>query len=91
MQQRPTHDDPDTVDGLIALPRSRQGAYRWFKRSTLVWIFFGQVFLFYTQQFGALVELVLSLIALAGLDALLTAERRAQRLADHRKDVTAGV
>lgn len=73
------------VAGLVALPRDRPSAYRWFKRSTLVSLLVGQVFLFYTQQFGALVELVLSLIALGGLDALLAAERRARRLAERRE------
>ena len=68
------------VIGLAALVRDRPRAYRWFKRSTLVSLLLGQVFLFYTQQFGALVELVLSLIALGGLNAMLAAERRARRL-----------
>ncbi len=75
------------VAGLVALPRDRARAYRWFKRSVLVSLLVGQVFLFYTQQFGALVELVLSLIALGGLNALLAAERHAQRRAERRKDV----
>lgn len=79
-----------TVTGLVALPRSRVRAYRWFKQSTLVSIFFGQIFLFYTQQFGALVELVLSLVTLACLDALLTVERRAQRMAGEREGVSTG-
>lgn len=74
------------VAGLVALPRDRASAYRWFKRSTLVSLLVGQVFLFYTQQFGALVELVLNLIALGGLNALLAAERHAQRRAERQKD-----
>lgn len=73
------------VAGLVALPRDRLSAYRWFKRSVLVSLLVGQVFLFYTQQFGALVELVLILIALGGLDALLAAERRARRQAERRE------
>jgi hypothetical protein len=75
------------VAGLVALPRDRPSAYRWFKRSILVSLLVGQVFLFYTQQFGALVELVLCLIALGGLNALLAAERRARLLAQRREDV----
>ncbi|MGE5335405.1 MAG: hypothetical protein ACM3N4_11940, partial [Nitrososphaerota archaeon] len=78
------------VVGLVALPRNRLWAYQWFKGSTLVWIFFGQIFLFYTQQFGALVELVLSLVALACLDALLAVERRARRRAAFRRFRHAG-
>jgi Ca2+/Na+ antiporter len=78
------------VVGLVALPRDRARAYLWFKRSVLVSLLVGQVFLFYTQQFGALVELVLNLIALGGLNALLTAERHAQRRAERQKDVAEG-
>jgi len=73
--------------GLIALPHARLSAYRRFKLGTLVSLLFGQIFLFYTQQFGALVELALNLIVLAGLDALLAAEERAQRLAEWREGV----
>ncbi len=73
------------VAGLVALPRDRASAYRWFKRSTLVSLLVGQVFLFYTQQFGALVELVLCLLALGGLNALLAAERRARRRVEQRE------
>jgi hypothetical protein len=78
------------VAGLVALPRDRSRAYLWFKRSTLVSLLVGQVFLFYTQQFGALVELVLCLIALGGLNAMLAAERRAQRLAERQEDGAPG-
>lgn len=66
------------VAGLIALPRSRLRAFEWFKRSIFVSLLFSQIFLFYTQQFGALVELVLSLMALVGIDALIVAERHAR-------------
>ena len=72
--------------GLVALRRDRSRAYRWFKRGTLVSLLVGQVFLFYTQQFGALVELVLNLIALGGLDALLAGERRIQSQARSPED-----
>jgi hypothetical protein len=75
------------VRGLLVLPHARQRAYRWFKLGTLVSLLFGQVFLFYTQQFGALVELALNLLVLASLDALLAAEERAQRLAEWREGV----
>jgi hypothetical protein len=78
------------VAGLAVLPRDRLSTYRWFKRSTLVSLLLGQVFLFYTQQFGALVELVLSLIALGGLNALLAAERRIRRPVEWQEDVVSG-
>ena len=77
------------VAGLVTLPRSRLRAYQWFKRGILVSLFFGQIFLFYTQQFGALVELVLSLIALVGLDALIVVERHAQILAKREEPTAA--
>lgn len=72
--------------GLVALWRDRSRAYRWFKRGTLVSLLVGQVFLFYTQQFGALVELALNLIALGGLDVLLAGERRIQGQAEPQED-----
>jgi hypothetical protein len=77
------------VRGLLILPRARLRAYRWFKLGTLVSLLFGQIFLFYTQQFGALVELALNLLVLAGLDALIAAEERAQRLAEWRESAAA--
>lgn len=76
------------VAGLIALPRSRLRAYEWLKRSILVSLLFGQIFLFYIQQFGALVELVLSLLALAGVDTLIVAERHARGPAQRRLEST---
>lgn len=77
------------VAGLVALPRSRLSAYQWFKRSILVSLLFGQIFLFYSQQFGALVELVLSLLVLVALDALIVTERRAQQAAQRQTDAAA--
>jgi hypothetical protein len=77
------------LKGLLVLPHARLRAYRWFKLGTLVSLLFGQVFLFYTQQFGALVELALNLLVLAGLDTLLAAEERAQRLAEWRESAAA--
>ena len=77
------------VRGLLVLPHARQRAYRWFKLGTLVSLLFGQIFLFYTQQFGALVELALNLLVLAGLDTLIAAEERAQRLTEWRESAAA--
>jgi len=71
-----------TIIGVAVLTRSRLGAYRWFKRSVLVTIFFVQVFLFFENQMAALSGLAINLVMLAGLNAMLGAEHlREDRLA----------
>jgi hypothetical protein len=64
------------VIGLLFLRRSPLGAYAWFKRAVLVSIFLTQIFIFYTQQLGALDELAVNLIALVTLDYLMHNRRR---------------
>lgn len=59
------------VVGVLFLRSSPLRAYHWFKRAILVSILLTQVFLFYTQQLGALDELAISLILLVALDALI--------------------
>lgn len=63
-----------TVIGVIRLRVSRQAAYRWFKRSILLSIFFVQVFLFYHNQLGALIGLASDLLLLGGLNVMLNQE-----------------
>lgn len=64
-----------TIVGVVLLARSRLAAYQWFKRSVLITIFFVQVFLFFESQLAALSGLVINLVMLAGLNAMLSAER----------------
>jgi len=61
--------------GVIHLRRSRLLAYRDFKRSVLVTIFLTQFFLFYQEQFAALVGLGLNILLLVVLDYMLERER----------------
>jgi hypothetical protein len=58
------------VIGVLLLRRSPLRAYHWFKGAILVSILFTQVFMFYIQQLGALDELAINLILLAGLDTI---------------------
>ncbi len=58
------------VIGVLLLRRSPLRAYHWFKGAILVSILFTQVFMFYIQQLGALDELAVNLILLAGLDTI---------------------
>jgi hypothetical protein len=60
--------------GMVRLVRSALAAYRWFKRSVLVSIFFVQVFLFFEAQLAALGGLAFSLALLSGLNEMLSAE-----------------
>lgn len=68
-----------TVVGVSRLKVSRLVAYRWFKRSVLVSIFFVQVFLFYQNQLGALMGLAIDLLLLGGLNVMLSQEATLQR------------
>ena len=63
-----------TIIGVALLTRSPLRAYRWFKRSVLVTIFFVQVFFFLDNQLAALAGLVANLFMLGGLNAMLQAE-----------------
>ena len=56
--------------GVLLLPRSPLQAYHWFKGAILVSILFTQIFMFYIQQLGALDELAVNLLLLAGLDTI---------------------
>ncbi len=63
--------------GVLALPGSRAGAYRWFLRGLLVWILVTQVFVFYSSQLAGLGGLTIDLVAYASLRMALRSEIRA--------------
>jgi hypothetical protein len=63
--------------GVLALPRSRAGAYRWFLHGLLVWILVTQVFVFYTSQLAGLGGLAVDLVAYASLRLALASEAAA--------------
>jgi hypothetical protein len=60
--------------GTWLLPKSRLKAYRMFERSILISIFITQVFIFYKEQFGALIGLTFNLIILVGLKYMIRRE-----------------
>ena len=60
--------------GMWLLPKSRVRAYRMFERSILISIFITQVFIFYKEQFGALVGLVFNIFILLGLQFMMRRE-----------------
>jgi hypothetical protein len=62
------------VVGVVALRRSRANAYRWFRRSMLVSIFFSQVFYFYSEQLIAVVGLAVNLLVIAALNLMIADE-----------------
>ncbi len=57
--------------GVLFLRRAPLRAYQWFKKAILVSILLTQVFIFYTQQLGALDELAVNLFLLVALNALI--------------------
>jgi len=60
--------------GAWAIRKSRLNAYRLFERSVLVSIFFTQVFVFYEEQFVALVGLTVNLLILVALRFMIDRE-----------------
>lgn len=60
--------------GVFLIHRTRLGAFRMFQRSILVSIFFGQVFTFYLEQWGALVGLAFNLVLFLGLRFMIERE-----------------
>jgi len=61
--------------GILFLTRDRHTSLRMFERATLISIFFTQVFIFYREEFGALLGLALNLLILAALRFMLEKER----------------
>ncbi|MGB7294298.1 MAG: hypothetical protein WBC70_01795 [Candidatus Aminicenantales bacterium] len=60
--------------GILFLARNRWAALRMFERSILISIFLTQVFIFYRQQFAALLGLAFNLLILAALRFMLEKE-----------------
>jgi len=65
------------VRGVVELPVSRVGAYRWFLRGILVWLLITQVFVFYTSQPIGLAGLLFDVAAYATLRYAIAHETRA--------------
>ena len=63
-----------TLLGIWFLPKSRIKAYQMFEKSILISIFFTQVFVFYREEFGALVGLTINLIIFSGLQFMIRRE-----------------
>ena len=66
------------IMGIIRIRRSKLFAYRMFERSVLVSIFLTQVFVFYQEQFYALVGLVFNILVLVTLRFVIGRERIAE-------------
>jgi hypothetical protein len=66
------------IMGIIRIRRSKLFAYRMFERSVLVSIFLTQVFVFYHEQFYALVGLVFNILVLVTLRFMIGRERAAE-------------
>jgi hypothetical protein len=64
------------VIAVIALPRSRMTALRFFHRAVLLSICFTEVFLFYRNQVAALLVLAFNLFSLACVNVAITRETR---------------
>ncbi|HUU36680.1 MAG TPA: hypothetical protein VMW46_00570 [Candidatus Desulfaltia sp.] len=61
--------------GILFLPRNRLLALGMFERAVLVSIFLTQVFVFYKEQFGALLGLIINLLILAALRFMIEKEQ----------------
>ena len=60
--------------GVVLIRKSRLAAFKMFERSIMVSIFFTQVFVFYEEQFGALVGLFIDLMILVALRFVIYSE-----------------
>jgi hypothetical protein len=60
--------------GISLIRRSRLAAYRMFQRSVLVSILFGQVFMFYQEEWGALIGLGFNLLLFGALRFMIERE-----------------
>lgn len=65
--------------GLVVRRRSRVRAYRWFKAGIMVSLLITQVFVFYHDQFSALIGVIYSLLLYAGLSYMITREEIRER------------
>jgi len=67
------------VIGLAVRRRSRVSSYRWYKRAILVSILIRQVFVFYHDQFAALVGVAFDLLIYAALSYMISREEAEAR------------
>ncbi len=63
------------IIGSLYLKRNRLRAYQMYKRSVLITIFITQFFLFYIDQFSAVIGLLANILILLVLDYLINQER----------------
>lgn len=63
------------VAGITRLRASRLNGYSWLRRAILISIFFSQVFYFYSEQMLAVIGLAISLLLLAALNTMISAEQ----------------
>lgn len=68
------------IKGVFVIRNSRNKAFRYFKRSLLVSIFFTQIFLFYENQLFAFLGLVFDIIFLNTVNFLLDKETLSENL-----------
>lgn len=71
------------VIGVSQLKTSRMKAYKWYQRAILIWIFFTQFFVFYEDQFSAVIYLGVSLLLLAGIRYMIDEERSLKTVKGH--------
>jgi len=64
--------------GIIFLARNRRLALKMFERSMLISIFLTQVFIFYREEFAALLGLAYNLLILAAIRFMLEKENPAE-------------
>jgi hypothetical protein len=67
--------------GVVALPRSRAAAYRWFDRGLLVHLYVVQIFVFAEKQLAGAISLVVTLAVWVLLRSAMRAERDEAALA----------
>ncbi|HSJ74128.1 MAG TPA: hypothetical protein VK904_07400 [Miltoncostaeaceae bacterium] len=65
--------------GLAVRHRSRVASYRWFKAAILVSLLITQVFVFYYDQFSALVGVIVSLLLYIALSYMIAREEARER------------
>lgn len=68
--------------GVILIPRSRLKAFQMFERSILISILITQVFVFYREEFGALIGFGLNLIILIFIRFLIEQEKISEQITE---------
>jgi hypothetical protein len=77
--------------GVFLMPRSRLRAFRMFQRSILVSILFGQVFMFYLEQWGALIGLAFNILLFLGLRFMIERELSAAYASPAGREAPGGI